>query len=527
MRLFSLLILALLPLASVSLVHAQDAESTPDTLAAEEAAPEASESVSEAADTETIIEEEPAEENPVVKLREESELLRTESGLRELQIKAELADQIAETQRLQIEAAHRRAKLQEELSELQTERDTLKAEMSLRETKAAAELAELSQANQRLEQELKNADLEARQGLAEITRERERLKVEFSLREQRLRDELSEKELERLRTQSELAMASDRMKIRELEIQAEKQELLHEAQKIDLARKKLQAENERAAVELVRLKQKLELRNQEKQWKRAVEEPLEYPAEPFDGTALAISDRRIALNGPIITGTANYITQRIHFFNNQDDDSPIFIVIDSSPGGSVMEGYRILKAMEASSAPIHVVVKSFAASMAAVILTMAEESYAFPNAVILHHQPWSFSVGNITQQSEQMEIFKDWAKRLHQPVADKMGVTLEEFYTEMYENNSMGDWQEFADKAQELKWVDHITLELREEGITEKPTGRAPRPFFFFFAGDDGELVPEEGLEARIPRSAMLPAPDPFDFYFLYNRMGFYRWPNL
>ena len=50
----------------------------------------------------------------------------------------------------------------------------------------------------------------------------------------------------------------------------------------------------------------------------------------------------------------------------------IFIVIDTSPRGSVMAGYRILKAMESSDAPVHVVVKSFAASMAAAITTLGE-----------------------------------------------------------------------------------------------------------------------------------------------------------
>ena len=190
-----------------------------------------------------------------------------------------------------------------------------------------------------------------------------------------------------------------------------------------------------------------------------------------------------------------------------------------------MEGYRILKAMEASDAPVHVVVKSFAASMAAVILTMAEHSYAFPNAVILHHQPFSFSVGNLTQQNEQMEIFNQWAERLHQPVADKMGVSLEDFYTQMYENNSDGDWQEFADVAQELKWVDNIIEELREEGIRRRPGSEAPQPFIIF-AGTDADTAAAQ-VKSQVPQNAYIPTPGPFDFYFLYNRNGFYRWPSL
>ena len=53
-----------------------------------------------------------------------------------------------------------------------------------------------------------------------------------------------------------------------------------------------------------------------------------------------------------------------------------------------------------SDAPVHVVVKSFAASMAAAITTLAKESYAYPNAVILHHQISSTVFGqlNLTEQ---------------------------------------------------------------------------------------------------------------------------------
>ena len=51
-----------------------------------------------------------------------------------------------------------------------------------------------------------------------------------------------------------------------------------------------------------------------------------------------------------------------------------------------MAGYKILKAMEGSAAPVYVVVKSFAASMAANIATQSKKSFAYPNAIILHHQ---------------------------------------------------------------------------------------------------------------------------------------------
>jgi ATP-dependent Clp protease protease subunit len=182
-----------------------------------------------------------------------------------------------------------------------------------------------------------------------------------------------------------------------------------------------------------------------------------------------------------------------------------------------MEGYRIIKTMEASKAPVHVIVKSFAASMAATILTVADDSYAYPNAIILHHQPWSVSWGNLTQQQEQMDIFKEWARRLHTKVAEKMGVSLDEFYKQMYEKNSEGDWQEFADKAKELKWVEHVVDTIREEGVIKMPVDEAPQPQWYFASAKD-EVAPNAKAFVRLPQ------PEPFDFYFLYNPTGHYRW---
>ena len=98
----------------------------------------------------------------------------------------------------------------------------------------------------------------------------------------------------------------------------------------------------------------------------------------------------------------------------------------------------------------NIVVKSFAASMAAAILTLADKSYAYPNALILHHQPSTWGGGNLFEMREKVKIFQDWAKRLHRPVAQKMGLSLEDFYKKMYENSVGGDWQEFADQAVKL-----------------------------------------------------------------------------
>ena len=180
-----------------------------------------------------------------------------------------------------------------------------------------------------------------------------------------------------------------------------------------------------------------------------------------------------------------------------------------------MEGYRIVKCIESSPAPVHVVVKSFAASMAAVITTLAPHSYCYPNAIILHHQMSSSMRGNLTQQAEQLQNSMEWAKRLADPVAQKMGLTYEQLVEQMYVHNSDGDWQEFGNKAVELKWVDHVVSEVREEGLRARPTGsRTTLPGWM-----EAMKVDEKGRAY-----VQLPPLQPFDHYFIYDPYEFYRW---
>ena len=250
-----------------------------------------------------------------------------------------------------------------------------------------------------------------------------------------------------------------------------------------------------------------------------------YLKEPLQGKKLVISDRRIPLNGIITNATADQITDKINYFNNRDKEMPIFLIIDDSPGGSVMAGYKILKAMQGSDAPVYVVVKSFAASMAACIATLAQKSYAYPNAVILHHQISAFSGGNLTQQHEWVKEMEEWWKRLADPIAQKMGITRDDFIKQMYAHTSTGDWNEFGDNAVKLKWVDTIVDEIQETStvrlVDATPAGnpmRSPIP-----SPGHESLKEERDEKGRL--SMTLPRLNPMDCYWIYNPDGFFRLP--
>ena len=381
-----------------------------------------------------------------------------------------------------------------EMVEMELEKQRLAAEAELRKLRQAQQTAALKE------------QLEAMQGEAQLRKAQE----ERALADARSRiSELkAQRELEDLRRSEEIG------RIRE---QVSRMSAENEMLAQTLKRAELEASRERAEYEtsMSQLRAKLSLREKKDEVGAVVLDDVDYQRNPFQDGTLHITDRRISLNGAIISGTAEYVTDRIHYFNNRSNTDPIFIVIDNCPGGSVMEGYRIVQAMRESPAPVHVVVKSFAASMAAVITTLADHSYAYPNAIILHHQMSYGMGGNMTEHREQLESAEEWSRRLAEPVAAKMGVGLDRFVELMYENNSAGDWEEFADEARRLRWVNDIVTEIRESGLRERPEGSAPTPWFWWQTAE----TDDNGNAFR-----RLPPLRPFDFYFIHNPNDFYRW---
>ena len=204
--------------------------------------------------------------------------------------------------------------------------------------------------------------------------------------------------LERLRLSNDLTLAENTFKNRENTLRQSE---------IQIRMSELQLQRMEFDAKIYMLNAEIDLRDKKDLVKNRVTEDIKYTKEPFKAGVLTISDRRIALNGIITMETADDMIERINYFNNQNNEYPIFMVIDTSPGGSVMAGYKILKAMEGSPAPIYVVVKSFAASMAAGITTLSKKSFAYPNALILHHQILSFSFGNLTEQKESVKDLEE------------------------------------------------------------------------------------------------------------------------
>jgi len=397
-----------------------------------------------------------------------------------------------------------------EKSESQKKLDALKLENALRDETLKQQLADSSAQIAKLRMELDLGKTQADKELANRRQELDKQKLEL--------DEASARfQLESNRKQA--AMEAELIELRAQKDKAELSASLAEAKAKQVVSEAKQREVE-LSTHLQEVRAKISEQEGDLQAENYAPHKPVYLKDPLkaDGT-LVLSDRRIPLNGPITYETADRIADRIDYFNNKNQEYPIFIVIDDSPGGSVMAGYKILKSMQSSAAPVYVVVKSFAASMAASITTLAERSFAYPNAIILHHQISSGMFGNVTVQREQVKEIEKWWQRLAGPIAKKMGISTEDFVNQMYEHTRTGDWREFADSAAKLKWVDVVIQRCQETSFVVDPevqlaAANSAAPRFPSMSTQPQTQSKEDGV---------LPRLNPVDCYYLYNPDSYYR----
>jgi len=352
------------------------------------------------------------------------------------------------------------------------------------------------------EQELKNKHAALLTTLQELRWEKELLAEKFELKELKVKNESYERQV---RHEQELESLEYEAKIKAIE-----------TEKINAKREMKKAEWD---LEISKLQAELDMIEKTKERKNYVDAKPIYLENPLTkDNQLVISDRRILIEGVIWKKTADEITYKINYFNNKDSEKPIFLVIDWSPGGSAMAGYLILKAMKGSKAPIYVVLREYAASMAAIIVTLADKSFAYEHATILHHQPLMRSYGNLTEQEEKYKRLEDWWIEYGGATAKKMGITLEEFKKEMYKHNSSGDWSELAKNAKKLNWVTHIVDTMVETSILEEEVKEEDKKIKSVSVLNFEETINEKGQAIMY-----LPRLSPANVYFLHNPNKYYQ----
>ncbi len=390
--------------------------------------------------------------------------------------------------------------------------------------------------------------------MEKLRREIEELKLKEELKKLRLEAEFLE---EKIKFQKKLMETKKQTEEAKLETELIKVKLEKAQQKLQTVLSKKKHETEISSAETNHLKAKIEELKSKNDKNRFVDSKPKYLQNPLkENGTLVISDRRIGLDGVISTVKANYIIEMINFYNLKDSKLPIFLVINVSPGGYLRSGIRIIKAIETSKAPIYVVVKEYAASMTAAIVTCAKRSYAFPYSQIIHHQPSSLFYGNTKEKSYQFRLAEERALRFLGMIVEKMNLrmsnsvkrrlggklTVTKFIDKLYEDGRTGDWIAFAGKsnikettifkgetklepllsAKELGWVTNIIHSVEETSVTEIPNQSNYTWKKFYTKYYDLEPGVSQIVKSQDGKTKIKLPPAQFgDSYFIYNDGSF------
>lgn len=141
-------------------------------------------------------------------------------------------------------------------------------------------------------------------------------------------------------------------------------------------------------------------------------------------------DRIISINGPIDNETADSFVEKMLLLNRASTTEPITVLINS-PGGSVTQGLLMYDAIQGSIAPVRLVCKGEAYSMAAILLASGSPEhgrYILPNSKVMIHEPLiQGGVGGKTSSIKSIsDSLIETRKKLNGILAKHTGHTLEE-----------------------------------------------------------------------------------------------------
>ena len=156
----------------------------------------------------------------------------------------------------------------------------------------------------------------------------------------------------------------------------------------------------------------------------------------------------VSIRGPIDSDSTNKFFQDIM---KLDKESEINIFINS-PGGSVMEGLKIVNYIEMINDYTNVnCIADFAASMAFIITQSCQNRYALKSSILMQHQMSLVNQGNLFNLNNYMDMINDMNVEIDYNQAKRINITYEEF-----KNRITNDWWLYGTKAKEMNVVDDI-----------------------------------------------------------------------
>tara|TARA_A100001015_G_scaffold120828_1_gene133949 strand:- start:2541 stop:3353 length:813 start_codon:yes stop_codon:yes gene_type:complete len=156
----------------------------------------------------------------------------------------------------------------------------------------------------------------------------------------------------------------------------------------------------------------------------------------------------VSIRGPIDSDSTNKFFQDIMKLNKEPEIN-IFI---NSPGGSVMEGLKIVNYIEMLNEETTVnCIADFAASMAFIITQSCKNRYAMKSSILMQHQMSLINRGNLFNLNNYMEMINDMNVDLDKSQAKRINISYDDFKEKI-----TNDWWIYGHRTKELNIVDEI-----------------------------------------------------------------------
>lgn len=180
----------------------------------------------------------------------------------------------------------------------------------------------------------------------------------------------------------------------------------------------------------------------------------------------------ITIRGPIKgSSSSTWINQ----MNDKDPDTDTMYIYLSSPGGSVLEGNKLIdqiKTLELNNVNV-VCVADFAASMAFVILQSCPKRMALPSSVLMQHQMSLGLEGNLENVNNYLDFIHQININLESMQANRINMTVDDFRLKV-----MNDWWIPGHNAKNFNVVDELVMVRCSKEILSKKEKMTVRTLF-------------------------------------------------
>jgi ATP-dependent Clp protease, protease subunit len=150
-------------------------------------------------------------------------------------------------------------------------------------------------------------------------------------------------------------------------------------------------------------------------------------------------DRTILFDQEVNSQTAEEALQHLKHMERASD-APIYLLLDS-PGGSVLDGAKIIAFIKTSRAPVYTVCIGVCASMAAQLHQIGTRRLMTDKSILMFHPAAGGVQGKVHEMKAILNMLDRYVERLDQEIAKRANIPYGQFSRMVVENV----WVETAD----------------------------------------------------------------------------------